>query len=168
MKFVPRAERAAWHAKAIEAAAGTDLHSHIDLLLKAKEIEPLAKLVGRSGDDALEAVSAYALEPATRTGGSRGSGSTLGGDAGPKAAGGRLRLAPEAVRAWEQAWVDQPVPRLGGLTPRVAARRPDVRQDLEVLLREIEHGAARRSRLGVAGIDLAALRQELDMPAMSA
>jgi hypothetical protein len=35
-------------------------------------------------------------------------------------------------------------------------------------LREIEHGAARRSKLGVAGIDLAALRQELDMPAMSA
>jgi hypothetical protein len=102
------------------------------------------------------------------TGGSRGSGSTLGADAGPKAAGGRLGLAPEAVRAWEQAWVDQPVPRLGGLTPRVAARRPDVRQDLEVLLREMEHGAARRSRLGVAGIDLAALRQELDMPAMSA
>jgi hypothetical protein len=102
------------------------------------------------------------------TGGSRGSGSTLGGDPGPKAVDGRPGLVPEAVRAWERAWVDQPVPRLGGLTPRVAARRPDVRQDLEVLLREIEHGAARRSRLGVAGIDLAALRQELDMPAMSA
>ena len=111
---------------------------------------------------------AEALTQSATTGGSRGSGSTLGGDAGPKAAGGRLRLAPEAVRAWEQAWVDQPVPRLGGLTPRAAARRPDVRQDLEVLLREMEHGAARRSRLGVAGIDLAALRQELDMPAMSA
>jgi hypothetical protein len=72
MKFVPRAERAAWHAKAIEAAAGTDLHSHIDLLLKAKEIEPLAKLVGRSGDDALEAVSAYALEPAAKNRGVTG------------------------------------------------------------------------------------------------
>ena len=102
------------------------------------------------------------------TGGSRGSGSRLGGDAGPKAAGGRPGMAPEAVRAWEQAWVDHPVPRLGGLTPRAAARRPDVRQDLEVLLREMEHGAARRSRLGGAGIDLAALRHELDMPAMSA
>jgi hypothetical protein len=102
------------------------------------------------------------------TGGSRGSGSTSGGDAGPQAGGGRFGLAPEAVRAWERAWVDQPVPRLGGLTPRAAARRPDVRQDLEALLREMEHGAARRSRLGVAGIDLAALRQELDMPAMSA
>jgi len=92
----------------------------------------------------------------------------LGGDAGAKEAGGRLGLAPEAVRAWEQAWVDQPVPGLGGLTPRAAARRPEVRQDLEVLLREMEHGAARRARLGVAGIDLTALRQELDMPAMSA
>jgi hypothetical protein len=108
------------------------------------------------------------LTQSATTGGSRGSGSTLGGDAGPKAAGGRLGLVPEAVRAWEQAWVDQPVARLGGLTPRAAARRPDVCQDLEVLLREMEHGAARRSRLGVAGIDLAALRQELDMPAMSA
>jgi hypothetical protein len=108
------------------------------------------------------------LTRSATTGGSRGSGSALGGGAGPKAASGRLGLAPEAVRAWERAWVDQPVPRLGGLTPRVAARRPDVREDLEVLLRELEHGAARRSGLGLAGIDLAALRQELDMPAMSA
>jgi hypothetical protein len=66
MKFVPRAERAAWHAKAIEAAAGTDLHSHIDLLLKAKEIERLAELVTRSGGDALQAVSPHALESPAR------------------------------------------------------------------------------------------------------
>jgi len=34
MKYVPKAERRAWHEKAIEAAKGADLHSLIELLLE--------------------------------------------------------------------------------------------------------------------------------------
>jgi hypothetical protein len=45
MKYVPKAARAAWHAKAVEAATGSDLHSLIELLLETKELEPLAEIV---------------------------------------------------------------------------------------------------------------------------
>ena len=33
-KFGPKAERAKWHQKAIEAAKGADLHSVVELLLE--------------------------------------------------------------------------------------------------------------------------------------
>lgn len=66
MKFVPQAERAAWHEKAIAAAAGADLGSHIEILIQTKEIERLAELVGSSDDSALESVSHYTLEPTAR------------------------------------------------------------------------------------------------------
>lgn len=65
MKFVPEPDRAAWHEKAIEAAAA-DLYSLIALLLETKEIGRLAELVGRSADEALEQLSHYVLEPAAR------------------------------------------------------------------------------------------------------
>ena len=66
MQFVPKAERAAWHAKAIETAEGADLHSLIGLLLETEEMDRLADLVRRSADDALEQMSHYATEPAAR------------------------------------------------------------------------------------------------------
>ena len=66
MKYVPRAERAAWHEKAIEAAGGEDLDSVIELLLETKELERLADIVCRSKDVALEDASHYATEPAAK------------------------------------------------------------------------------------------------------
>ena len=66
MKYVPQAERAAWHEKALEAATGADLHSLIELLLDIKELERLADLVHRTKDTALEGVSHYATEPAAK------------------------------------------------------------------------------------------------------
>jgi len=66
MKYVPKAERAAWHEKAIEAAVGTDLHSLIELLLETKELERLAELVHRSTDEALAGVTHFATEPAAK------------------------------------------------------------------------------------------------------
>jgi hypothetical protein len=35
-------------------------------------------------------------------------------------------------------WPDMEIPALGGLTPREAARDPDSRKNLELLLREME------------------------------
>ena len=67
MKYVPKAERAAWHEKAIEAAMGTDLHSLIELLLETKELERLAEIVHRSTDEALAGVTHFATEPAAKT-----------------------------------------------------------------------------------------------------
>lgn len=66
MKYVPKAERAVWHKKAIEAAQGAELHSLMELLLETKELERLAGLVQRSKDTSLEDVSHYATEPVAK------------------------------------------------------------------------------------------------------
>ncbi len=66
MKFAPKQDRASWHAKAMEAAAGADLYSLIGLFVETKETARLSELVKRSTDEELEAVSHYALEPAAR------------------------------------------------------------------------------------------------------
>ena len=66
MKYVPKAERTAWHEKAMEAAQGAELHSLMELLLETKELKRLAALVRQSKDDALEGVSHYATELAAK------------------------------------------------------------------------------------------------------
>ena len=66
MKFAPTQDRASWHAKAMEEAAGADLYSLIGLFIETKETARLSELVKRSTDEALEAVSHDALEPAAR------------------------------------------------------------------------------------------------------
>jgi tetratricopeptide (TPR) repeat protein len=66
MKYVPRAERSAWHEKAIGAALGTDLDSLIELFLETREDERLADLVRRTKHEALEQVRYYTAEPAAR------------------------------------------------------------------------------------------------------
>ncbi len=65
-KFVPKDDRPAWHAKAIDAATGADLYSLIELLVHTKEIDRLAALIGSSSDQSLAAVSHSATEPAAR------------------------------------------------------------------------------------------------------
>ncbi len=64
MKFVPRARRAEWHKNAMDAAAGADVRSVIELFVEAKETERLAALMRVTGDEDLEQVSHYATEPA--------------------------------------------------------------------------------------------------------
>jgi hypothetical protein len=66
MKFVPKAERAAWHEKALAAAKGADLHSAIDLLMATKEMDRLADLVHQASDQALENLSHYTTEPVAK------------------------------------------------------------------------------------------------------
>jgi hypothetical protein len=68
MKYVPKAERAAWHEKAVEAATGSDLDSLIALLLKTKELERLVSLVRGSPDEAREhpATTSPSLLPSWR------------------------------------------------------------------------------------------------------
>ena len=66
MKLVPKTERAAWHAKAMDAAKGDDLQSLIQLFLETKEMERLAELVRGATDVALEKVSHYSTEPAAK------------------------------------------------------------------------------------------------------
>lgn len=66
MRFVPKAERAGWHEKAIEAAVGDDLHSTLELLVATREIGRVADLVRRISDRALEGLSHYTTEPAAK------------------------------------------------------------------------------------------------------
>ena len=63
MKFVPEAERAKWHEKAIDVAEGADLRSAMELLMATKEMARLANLVRQAKDHALEGLSHYATEP---------------------------------------------------------------------------------------------------------
>jgi hypothetical protein len=66
MKFVPKAERANWHEKAIDAVKGADLRSAIDLLLATKEMDRLADLVRQASEQALEGLSHYTTEPVAK------------------------------------------------------------------------------------------------------
>ncbi len=66
MRFVPKAERAAWHAKAMEAVEQGDLHSLIELWLKTNEIDRLAERLRKTGDSEIEDLSHYTTEPAAK------------------------------------------------------------------------------------------------------
>ena len=63
MKFVPTAERAKWHEKAIDVAEGADLRSAMELFLATKEMDRLVNLLRQAMDHSLEGLSHYATEP---------------------------------------------------------------------------------------------------------
>ena len=52
MRFVEEPARPAWHAKALDAASGADLHTLIDLLTATREIGRLANLISGTADEA--------------------------------------------------------------------------------------------------------------------
>jgi hypothetical protein len=59
-------------------------------------------------------------------------------------------------------WLDDPIPVLGGLTPRQAARNPRRRDKLALLLRDLEN---RESRLPPGErVDVGVLREKLGLP----
>jgi uncharacterized Zn finger protein len=66
MRFVEEPDRADWHARALEAAEGSDLHTLIDLLIAAGEIGRLADLIAGTTDEALQGASHLATEPAAK------------------------------------------------------------------------------------------------------
>ena len=66
MRYVPKAERAAWHEKAIDAAAGADLHSLIELLLETKETHRLTARLRSASDEELEGITHYVTEPVAK------------------------------------------------------------------------------------------------------
>jgi uncharacterized Zn finger protein len=66
LSYVPKAERASWHEKAMEASEHASLSSLIELWLSVKEIERLADRLNRASDHELERLSHYATEPAAK------------------------------------------------------------------------------------------------------
>jgi hypothetical protein len=89
---------------------------------------------------------------------------------GPAGAGDLPAMPPEIraqleelMRAKEEAWLDERVPALGGLTPREAADDPTRREDLEGLLREFDrHRAEDAAGIGI-GFDATRLRDLLGL-----
>jgi hypothetical protein len=91
----------------------------------------------------------------------------------PRRAGGRdfgeepVELVPalkaQVQEEFEQRWCDEPVPALGGLTPRQAATDPTRRETLERLLRDFER---HEQQVPAGGITMrtSRLRQLLDVP----
>jgi hypothetical protein len=64
MRFVPEAERADWHAKALDTAEHGSLGSLIELLVEIKETERLNRCLQEASDSALEGLSHFVTEPA--------------------------------------------------------------------------------------------------------
>jgi len=63
-RYTPKAGRAEWHAKAMEAAEHGHLDSLIELWLGVKEIERLARRLDLASNHELESLSHYVTEPA--------------------------------------------------------------------------------------------------------
>jgi len=66
MRFVPRGERTAWRARAMDAAEHADLGSLIDLWLKTRQIDRLAARLRTASETEIEGLSHYETEPAAR------------------------------------------------------------------------------------------------------
>ena len=64
MRYVPRPDRSAWHERAIATAEPGDLEPFIELCVKAKETDRLAKHLAYASDRELERLSHYVTEPA--------------------------------------------------------------------------------------------------------
>jgi uncharacterized Zn finger protein len=66
MRFVPRAERTAWRAKAMDAAEHADLGSLIDLWLETRQIDRLVARIRTASAAEIEGLSHYQTEPVAR------------------------------------------------------------------------------------------------------
>lgn len=67
MKLVPKAARAGWREKVLDAAKGADLRSLMQLLVETEETERLTELVRVTPDVALTNISHCTTEPAAMT-----------------------------------------------------------------------------------------------------
>lgn len=70
-------------------------------------------------------------------------------------------LASEYLDQYLRRWLDEPLARLEGLTPRAAAAVPQLHGELEFLVRAIENRAAHARRSGAAWPDVGWLWDEL-------
>jgi len=66
MRYAPGSDKAAWHERAMAAAAGASLGKFISLCVKTKEWERLSQRVHSAKPVELEALSHYCTEPAAK------------------------------------------------------------------------------------------------------
>lgn len=81
----------------------------------------------------------------------------------PQKERGKISGSKGFREAWARHWPDEPVPALGGKTPREAAKDPEGRIRLEALLREFEYSASVNRSRGVDDFDVSRLREELEV-----
>lgn len=72
-------------------------------------------------------------------------------------------LASDYLEQYLRRWLDEPLERLEGATPRTAASIPKHRGDLELLLRAIENRAEHARRAGAPWPEVGWLWDELDL-----
>ncbi len=72
-------------------------------------------------------------------------------------------ISSRHLRDHYRHWIDEPLPALGGRSPRDAARAPERRAALEGLLRQVENLEDRRRMTGAAFCDVSWIRRELGM-----
>jgi len=60
-------------------------------------------------------------------------------------------------------WLDEPIPYLGGKTPRQAAKTARGRELVNRLLKDYENLAERQRREGMPTLDFSRFRRELDI-----
>jgi len=66
IQFVPKAERATWHTKAMDSTQRADLAPVIELLLGTEETSRLVDRLRKTNDAELEDLSHYTTEPAAK------------------------------------------------------------------------------------------------------
>jgi hypothetical protein len=106
-----------------------------------------------------QAVSATRNEPGAKTASAQAGrgGSARGRDEEPAVLDARVRDLTY------RRWIDDPDPRLGGMSPRDAATHDRYRDELERALRSFEHHSARERDDALPGPEVAWLRVELGL-----
>ena len=77
--------------------------------------------------------------------------------------GEEAELASSYLKEYLRRWLDEPLERLEGLTPRAAAAVPKLRGQLELLVRVIENRAEHARRAGASWPDVGWLWDELGL-----
>ncbi len=75
----------------------------------------------------------------------------------------REAMVAEFIDRYYREWLDTPIPALGHRTPRAAVQSRDGRQQVEVLLKQMEHRTATGVGDPMIRPDVAALRRALGL-----
>jgi hypothetical protein len=73
-------------------------------------------------------------------------------------------LARRMIAEQLEEWPDTSIPALGGKSPRQAASDPQMREQLEEMLKAVEYSEEQKRRAGDPYMDIADLRRELGLP----
>jgi len=82
---------------------------------------------------------------------------------GEPLAKGREEILRQVIATRYKEWLDEPIPMLGGESPRQAAQNPAMKEQLEELLKNVEYIEEQRRRAGEPYIEIAEIRRDLGL-----